>query len=299
MNYPINITTVALLSAAGFFTYPVHAHASAPVDVSRAASWTVSETADAGFSGNHHGSTLAPTASIWSYYYQAGYASGSIYALDSQNWVAMPWSGSNTRFAVNATTGGASAGYVRATASALGLFWNRPNNTYPEDAFRPPWLIAAYTATADTAGIYDIGGSLTWTLETTAGASGARVVIGVVRQGTTTATTLETLLSLSDNTLALGTYTLFDGSPEKPVPTSLTGITLNEGDRLFFALRGANQQYRTLTLDDSALTLTFTAAPVPEPATCALLASVSIMLLAFLRLRRPATTREAISGMEE
>ncbi|AHF94336.1 hypothetical protein OPIT5_12575 [Opitutaceae bacterium TAV5] len=297
MNYQINITAAAILTAAVFFTNSVHASDS--TDVSRAASWTASGTD--GFSGNGHGSTLAPTDSIWSYYYQAGYktGSGSIYTLDPQDWIYMPWSSSYSRFAVNATPSspdGASAnantGYVRATESALSIFWNSPGNpsVAPEDAFRPPWLIAAYTATADTEGVYDIGGSLSWTLEKNAGANGARIVIGVVRQGTTTATTLETLLSLSNNTTALGTYTLFDGSVEMPVPNSLTGITLNEGDQLFIALRGANSQNRTLTLNDSALTLTFTA--VPEPAAAAILAGASIMTIASLVRRRSATTRE-------
>ena len=255
----------------------------AGTDVSRAASWAASWAATSGsFDGNSHGSTIDPTDPVWSYYQQAGRdeSGASITTLLSpSSWTALTWSSANANFSIYEPNGGRNRGRVEINSSGLVTSWNVTSSTAAINAFKPSWAITTYTEFNPAGGIYDISGQLSWTLGNTSPTSGAIYVTIAKISGDT----VTTLYSTATGASALGTYTLFDDSS---LPSSLTGIVLQQGDRLAFAIRGADAQFRTITLNDQDLKLTLTGTAIPEPAHAALLSGAGALLLIGFCARR-------------
>ncbi|RRJ96112.1 hypothetical protein Ga0100231_019410 [Opitutaceae bacterium TAV4] len=256
---------------------------SAQTDISRAASWAASAAAvaPATFNGNSHGSTQNPTDAVWRYYLQAGRdADGLISRLLPSTWTAMPFSASE--FRLNEPVGGVNRGYVTASATGLTSFWNKTGSpeTNPVDAFRPAWSIASYTELAEEGGIYDIGGALSWSLARTKDSGAILVKIAKISGASVTE-----LFSQTVSSSALGTFEIFNATS---VPASLTGISLQQGEQLAFAIRGSTTQFRTITLDDSALTLTLRS--VPELRVTALLSGLAVLLIVVIRRAKSQST---------
>lgn len=241
----------------------------AGVDVSRHASWINESTV---FSGNGHGSTVNPDTQVWRYYHQAGAQE----TIDPTQWTNTFYT--NNKFSL-ADTGGGDVGYIDGQSDHLRTYWNVYQGIEPAAAFKPSWAITSYTEVNPAGGIYDISGKLVWTLDYAGGSSG--VTVSIVKISGTDVTSLFTE---ELNESATGTYTIFDSSSATPLPESLSGIVLQQGESIAFGIRGADYQFRMVQLNDQDLKLTYYS--IPESSSITWLIGGIVLGLITLKVRR-------------
>lgn len=217
-------------------------------DVSREVSWTA---AKAPFASNSHGSTTKPSSKAWSYHHQPGSTDSGlgINALEPSQWTVIPFVGGPGGLFRLPAPEGADRGRAEATPSALATYWNTVEGQSPSLPFMPSWTIATYTESGESGGVYDISGKLSWALRRAVPSGDIRIIIAKI-SGDTASVLFET----SVNSTSEGIFPIFDSNSGQ-LTSELSGISLKKGESIAFGIRGSDEKYREVILDDSELHL--------------------------------------------
>ncbi|EIP98639.1 hypothetical protein OpiT1DRAFT_03100 [Opitutaceae bacterium TAV1] len=260
------LTSAQLARAAAFVTPEIGA------DVSRSTGYAASSLVN---NAGSHGTVDNPGSAIWTYKVQKALGSDTFDLNSSTTLTNLPYSGDRQEFYVTAGTGD----YAAANAAGLRRYAARDSQSWGDGS----WELAIYTELADQM-TYAIGGTLSWSL---AYAAANDVAIIIAKVGTNGAVS-EELFRTSFSAAASESGVVFSDSVEgaTPIPESLTGITLNQGERLVFALNvGTGGTARRIDLNDSLLTMTV----VPEPAMFTLFAGCGVLAAVVFASRRRVT----------